>query len=687
MNRFALRRIGVALASVGLLGPALLLSPAPAGAVPGQLVATFGPFGNGAKLQPANVAVLVQPDGKVVTVGGFDDAVSVARQSTSGRLDRTFSSDGRAQVLVPPSGAANAAALQPDGKIVIVGSANGHADFFVARLRTDGALDTTFSQDGIVTTDFGGDTVDQAFGVAIAPGGKIVVVGQGGNDGMGIARYNTNGTLDTTFSGDGRLVTRFGGIANAHEVVVQADGKLVVAGVVGELDPSTFVLQRYNANGSVDTTFGVNGRADTDDSPLESGEELVAQGTSFVVGGPIGLSQIGLSRFDTNGDITPSFGAGGTARVSAGAFTRMNDLQVDGAGRLLSIGTSGLSTDFPDVRTFVTIFRFGSNGRRDVSFGCGGRVLTELLGTSANNTYQAATATSGAVAGKSLMVGVIAEHTSSADLPPIDLLLMRYANDAPAAGVGYLLARADGGTSAFGQAPACGSAAGLSVTAPIVGVAMNPTAAGALATASDGGVFVFGFARFFGSMGNTRLDAPVVGIAAAPDGNGYWLVAADGGIFAFGSARFFGSMGGTRLDAPVVGIAAAPDGNGYWLAAADGGIFAFGSARFFGSMGGTRLDAPVVGIAAAPDGNGYWLAADDGGVFAFGSARFRGSMGGTPLARPVIGIAADPDGDGYWLAGEDGGVFAFAAPFAGSTGASPFPPGAPRVTTAIAAAG
>jgi len=687
VNGFTRRRVGVVLVALGLLASVSVSTAGVAGAVPGEIVASFGPYGNGATLRPSNVAVLAQPDGKVVTVGGFEGTVSVARQSTSGRFDRTFSGDGRAQIVVPPQGAANAAALQPDGKIVIVGAASGFADFFVARVRADGALDPSFSQDGMVTTDFGGGTVDQAFGVAIAPDGKIVVVGQGGNDGMGVARYNTNGTLDATFSADGKLVTRFGGTANANDVVVQANGKIVVAGVVSESDPPAFVLQRYNANGGVDSTFGVNGRADTDDSPLQSGDNLLAQGAGFVLGGSIGLAQVGLSRFDTNGDIDSSFGANGTARASAGPFTRMNELVTDGAGRLLSIGTSALSTDFPGVRSFVTVFRFAANGRRDVAFGCNGRVLTEVLGTSATNTYQAGVATAGAVAGKSLMVGVVAERVSTADIPPVDLLLMRYANDAPAAGTGYALARADGGISAFGQAPACGSAAGLSVTAPIVGIATNPSAAGYWATASDGGVFAFGSARFFGSMGNTALNSPVVGIAAAPDGNGYWLTAADGGIFAFGSARFFGSMGGTRLDSPVVGIAAAPDGNGYWLAAADGGIFAFGSARFFGSMGGTRLDAPVVGIAATENGDGYWLTASDGGVFSFGAARFRGSMGGTALARPVIGIAGDPDGDGYWLVGDDGGVFAFDARFAGSTGASPFPADTPRVTTAIAAAG
>jgi hypothetical protein len=74
--------------------------------------------------------------------------------------------------------------------------------------------------------------------------------------------------------------------------------------------------------------------------------------------------------------------------------------------------------------------------------------------------------------------------------------------------------------------------------------------------AADGGIFAFGDAHFFGSAGGLRLNSPVVGIVAAPDGQGYWEVAADGGIFAFGDAHFFGSAGGLRLNSPVVGIVA-----------------------------------------------------------------------------------------------------------------------------------
>ncbi len=204
----------------------------------------------------------------------------------------------------------------------------------------------------------------------------------------------------------------------------------------------------------------------------------------------------------------------------------------------------------------------------------------------------------------------------------------------------YWMDASDGGIFNFGSAGFFGSAGGMPLNKPVVGMAPAASKAGYWLVASDGGVFNYGGAGFDGSMGGQPLNKPIVGMAATPDGGGYWLVASDGGIFNFGDAHFDGSMGGQPLNKPIVGMAATADGLGYWLVASDGGIFNFGDARFFGSAGGTPLNEPAVGIAATPDNGGYWIAASDGGIFNYGDAKFGGSMGGTRLNKPVVGIAS-----------------------------------------------
>src|SRR5262249_33815551 len=130
----------------------------------------------------------------------------------------------------------------------------------------NGDLDETFGIGGKVTTDLSGGE-DEARGVAIQPDGKIVVVGlsDGSDLDFAVARYNPDGTLDITFGNEGAVTTDFGGNRDvASAVVIQPDGKILVAGTATTGLNLGFALARYNPNGSVDTTFGVGGKATTD---------------------------------------------------------------------------------------------------------------------------------------------------------------------------------------------------------------------------------------------------------------------------------------------------------------------------------------------------------------------------------------------------------------------------------------
>ena len=256
-------------------------------------------------------------------------------------------------------------------------------------------------------------------------------------------------------------------------------------------------------------------------------------------------------------------------------------------------------------------------------------------------------------------------------------LTMQVATPSPAGayplGQGFWLAGEDGGVFAFGEAQYFGSAGGIRLARPVVGIASVPFYEGYWLAGEDGGIFSYGSAGFYGSVPqalgpNRRLEEPIFNIAADPSGLGYYLVAADGGVFAFGAAGYFGATTEPSIpdaQAPMTDIDPTPSGNGYWTVAADGSVFSFGDAQFFGSMmqpGGPRASAAILGIESTPSGNGYWLVGLDGAVYAFGDAGFYGSMtepGRPRLAGPVVGIARTQTGMGYRLTSTDGGVYNF----------------------------
>jgi len=160
-------------------------------------------------------------------------AVVAVAQAAPGDLDVSFSGDGRHVETGLPTGTVSAIAIQADGKIVVAGQSAG--DFAVLRYNRNGTLDSTFGGTGIVLTDFGGLSVAGARAVAIQSDGRILVAGRAGSESngrVGMARYNTNGTLDGTFGNSGVLTLEFsnpdGGAAQG--LAIQADGRIVVAG-------------------------------------------------------------------------------------------------------------------------------------------------------------------------------------------------------------------------------------------------------------------------------------------------------------------------------------------------------------------------------------------------------------------------------------------------------------------------
>ncbi|MCP4538197.1 MAG: hypothetical protein GY832_13740, partial [Chloroflexi bacterium] len=219
-----------------------------------------------------NAVAIQSADGKIVVAGDIHNGTNydfgLARYNSNGSLDTNFDTDGKVNTDFSSSyDYGKAVAIQADGKIVVAGYTNssGNYDFGLARYNSNGSLDTSFDTDGRVTTDFAGAS-DQGFAVAIQTDGKIVVVGSvnGGAD-FGLARYNSNGSLDTSFDTDGKVTTDFSASNDqANAVVIQSDGKIVVVGQSGLSSATDFALARYNSDGSLDTFFGTGGKLLTD---------------------------------------------------------------------------------------------------------------------------------------------------------------------------------------------------------------------------------------------------------------------------------------------------------------------------------------------------------------------------------------------------------------------------------------
>ena len=199
----------------------------------------------------------------------FTMALAVSA-STDGDLDPTFGIGGR--VRYDPEGYpvwGSSSAIQSDGKIIVAGSLR--SDFLLARYNADGSLDTTFDIDGIVTTDFGQG--DHPFALSIQSDGKIVAAGASVVMGitrnvsadLALARYNQDGSLDTTFGIAGKVTQDFSDFDYIHALAIQSDGKIVSAGRIeqaGLLASADFALVRYNRDGSL--AFGNNGKVTTD---------------------------------------------------------------------------------------------------------------------------------------------------------------------------------------------------------------------------------------------------------------------------------------------------------------------------------------------------------------------------------------------------------------------------------------
>lgn len=353
-------------------------------------------FGNGGKVVTDFSSstdwlsrIAIQPDGKIIAIGDTHPSHrgALSRYNPDGTLDPTFGNGGKVITVANVRESAAGLLILPNGKIMISGSidlpSSSNSSFALLRFNADGSVDSTFGNGGLVTTNIGIDD-DRAYSIALQSDGKIVAAGRRGiqfypseqrKGNVALARYNPDGSLDTTFGNGGIVINDFGqGLESyAIELIIQPDGKLVIAGE----SSYRFLVARYNSDGTLDSTFGDSGHAfgnfssnwdGATDAALQPDGKIILVGWS-VLNSP--YDSFAMARFNSDGSLDQTFGNGGKVLIPNEGDLEAVALQSD--GKVIALGSSD---------SFV-LLRFNVNGSLDPTFGSGGTVATSFGGAAA----------------------------------------------------------------------------------------------------------------------------------------------------------------------------------------------------------------------------------------------------------------------------------------------------------------
>ena len=301
-------------------------------------------------------------------------------------LDEDFGTGGK--VITNPGyqgSRGNSVLIQPDGKILMAGYTYiiGESDFALMRYNTDGTMDNSFSQDGKVFTDFE-SAYEYARSLAIQQDGKIIVAGNS-NTFFALARYNPDGAIDSSFGQYGKVTTDFAdeGYYKCGPLTILPDGKILLAGSLGE----TGALVRYKPDGTPDSTFCEDGKlevdfGDTNDEYLSVSMAVQQDGKIVVSGFSSGFDcDFTVLRYKPDGSLDSLFGTDGkvTTDIYNSTDDRSRALTIQQDGKILVTGWSGLQSDGRNDWDFG-VARYNTDGTPDASFGQDGKVITDLKG-------------------------------------------------------------------------------------------------------------------------------------------------------------------------------------------------------------------------------------------------------------------------------------------------------------------
>ena len=387
------------LAVLALLCVLLALGARPAHAAPGTLDPSFGEDGKvvaSFRTSYEEVAYLAsQPDGKVVVAGGTD---FIARHDANGSPDTGFGTSGSVDTAVGGASMhAKAVAVRSGGKLLVGGAvfSDGSWNFALARLNGDGSPDTGFGTNGGVAIPISSG-YDETTSMAVAPDGKIVLAGftqpASGGQNIALARYNADGTPDMSFDADGMLISALPS-GNSSDVLVQPDGKIVVAGTGPGTGFRDMTLVRYNLDGSLDTGFDTDGVVQTDFAgssdaanalALQQDSKIVAAGVANTAPGH-GDEDFALARYNPDGSLDTSFDSDGKVKTDISStaefssYDAANDLAIQPDGKIVAAGKAQTRTPgtFVNLDDFA-LARFNANGALDKTFSGDGKLMTNF---------------------------------------------------------------------------------------------------------------------------------------------------------------------------------------------------------------------------------------------------------------------------------------------------------------------
>lgn len=322
-------------------------------------------------------AIAVQPDGKIVVAGDQQNKLAVLRYRPNGTLDSTFGGDGIVTTnLTDSDEEATAVAIQPDGKIIVVGVSD-HQFLIMARYLPNGKLDKEFADNGKYVSTVIPERFTLPTGVVLLPNGRFIVSASyfdettQGYDFM-LMRFKKNGTIDTQFGDEGVVLNDFVGDDDlTYDIVQQPDGKLIQIGTVDVLGTFQAAATRYHPDGELDNTFG--GGDGTLELPFESdgASVVLLPDGKLLIGGTVNNSFL-LAQLLSNGNPDPSFGGGdGVATHSFGlSGDELTDLVRLPDGKIVAVGRTNDGTN-----DHIAIARFDSVGDPDLTFSEDGQII------------------------------------------------------------------------------------------------------------------------------------------------------------------------------------------------------------------------------------------------------------------------------------------------------------------------